>query len=56
MSKDHKKIKKRQRGLSRTQKSSQNKIKARNRLGRAHLKVSRRRNDWAVKLAQCVIQ
>ncbi|GGA32055.1 RNA-guided endonuclease TnpB family protein [Okeania sp. KiyG1] len=50
------KIKKLQRRLSRTQKGSQNRSKARNRLGRAHLKVSRRRNDWAVKLAQRVIQ
>ncbi|NEP80023.1 MAG: IS200/IS605 family element transposase accessory protein TnpB [Okeania sp. SIO3C4] len=54
--KDEKKIKKLQRRLSRTQKGSQNRSKARNRLGRAHLKVSRRRNDWAVKLAQRVIQ
>ena len=54
--KDEKKIKKLQRRLSRTQKGTQNKIKARNRLGRAYLKVSRRRNDWAVKLAQRVIQ
>ena len=50
------KIKKLQRRLSRTQKGSQNRIKARNRLGRAYLKVSRRRNDWACKLAQRVIQ
>ncbi len=28
----------------------------RNKLGRAHLKVSRRRNDWVCKLAQRVIQ
>ncbi|NES71897.1 MAG: IS200/IS605 family element transposase accessory protein TnpB [Okeania sp. SIO2D1] len=54
--KDEKKIKKLQRSLSRTQKGTQNRIKALNRLGRAYLKVSRRRNDWAVKLAQRVIQ
>ncbi len=54
--KDEGKIKKLQRRLSRTQKGSQNRKKARNRLGRAHLKVSRRRNDWVCKLAQHVIQ
>ena len=37
-------------------KGSKNRIKAKNRLGRAHLKVSRRRNDWVCKLAQRVIQ
>ncbi|MEB3281889.1 MAG: transposase [Lyngbya sp.] len=54
--KDERKIKKLQRRLSRTQKGSQNCKKARNRLGRAHLKVSRRRNDWVCKLAQHVIR
>lgn len=54
--KSERKIKKLQRRLSRTQKGSQNRIKARNRLGRAHLKVSRRRNDWVCKLAQHVIE
>jgi len=54
--KDEKKIKKIQRRLSRTTKGSQNRKKARNKLGRAHLKVSRRRNDWVCKLAQRVIQ
>ena len=49
-------IQKFQRRLSRTQKGSKNRAKARNRLGRAHLKVSRRRNDWVCKLAQRVIQ
>ena len=49
-------IRKFQRRLSRTQKGSKNRAKARNRLGRAHLKVSRRRNDWVCKLAQRVIQ
>ncbi|MEG4169569.1 transposase, partial [Microcoleus sp. S13_D1] len=32
------------------------KAKARNRLSRKHLKVSRQRKDFAVKLARCVIQ
>ncbi|NES64577.1 MAG: IS200/IS605 family element transposase accessory protein TnpB [Okeania sp. SIO2D1] len=54
--KDERKIKKWQRRLSRTQKGSQNRSKVRNKLGRAHLKVSRRRNDWVCKLAQHVIQ
>jgi putative transposase len=54
--KDERKIKKLQRRLSKTQKGSQNRAKARNKLGRAHLKVSRRRNDWVCKLAQRVIR
>ena len=54
--KDERKIKKLQRRLSRTLKGSQNRKKARNRLGRVYLKVSRRRNDWVCKLAQHVIQ
>jgi putative transposase len=54
--KDERRIKKLQRRLSRTKKGSQNRKKARNRLGKAHLKVSRRRNDWVCKLAQHVIQ
>ncbi|HBL10811.1 MAG TPA: transposase [Cyanobacteria bacterium UBA11162] len=54
--KDERKIKRLQRCLSKTQKGSNNRAKARNKLGRAHLKVSRRRNDWVCKLAQHVIQ
>ncbi|MEA5543041.1 transposase [Limnoraphis robusta Tam1] len=54
--KDERRIKKLQRRLSRTQQGSQNRKKARNLLGRAHLRVSRRRNDWVCKLAQHVIQ
>jgi len=42
--------------LSRTQKGSKNRSKARNRLSRKHLKVSRQRKDFAVKLARCVVQ
>jgi putative transposase len=53
--KDERKIKRLQRRLSETQKGSKNRSKARNKLGRAHLKVSRRRNDWVCKLAQHVI-
>jgi putative transposase len=53
--KDERQMKKLQKRLSRTKKGSKNRIKAKNRLGRAHLKVSRRRNDWACKEAQRVI-
>jgi putative transposase len=45
-----------QRRLSKTQKGSKNIAKARNKLGRAHLKVSRRPNDWVCKEAQRVIR
>ena len=54
--KDERKIKRLQRRLSKTLKGSKNRAKARNKLGRAHLKVSRRRNDWVCKLAQRVIR
>lgn len=54
--KDERKLKRLQRRLSKTRSRSKNRAKARNRLGRAHLKVSRRRNDWVCKLAQRVIQ
>ena len=42
--------------FSRTKKGSKNRAKARNRLSKKHLKVSRQRKDFAVKLARCVIQ
>ena len=54
--KSEKALKRLNRRLSRTQKGSNNRKKARNRLGRKHLKVSRQRKDFAVKLARCVIQ
>ena len=54
--KGERRIKTLQRRLSRTKKGSTNRSKARNRLGRAYLKVSRKRNDWVCKLAQRVIQ
>ena len=54
--KNERKLKRLQRRLSRTEKNSSNRKKARNRLGRAHLKVSRRRNDWVCKLAHHVIK
>ena len=54
--KDSRKIKKLQRRLSKTEKGSKNRAKARNKLGRAHLKVSRRLTSRVCKLAQRVIQ
>jgi putative transposase len=54
--KSEKALKRLNRRLSRTHKSSKNRAKARNRLSRKHLKVSRQRKDFAVKLARCVIQ
>ncbi len=44
------------RRLSRTHKGSKNRANIRNRLSRKHLKVSRQRKDFAVKLARCVVQ
>lgn len=53
--KSERSLKKLNRRLSRTQKGSKNREAARNRLSRKHLKVSRRRKDFAVKLARCVV-
>jgi putative transposase len=50
-----KRLKREQKRLSKKQKGSKNRAKARNRLGRRHLKVQRQRKDWAVKLARCVV-
>lgn len=49
-------LKRSQRKLSRKKKGSLNRVKARNRVGRKHLKVSRQRKDFVVKTARCVIQ
>ena len=49
------KLKKLQRRLSRKKKGSSNRRKARQRLAKAHLKISRQRKDFAVKLARCVV-
>jgi len=49
------KMKRFQRLVSRKVKGSSNRRKARVRLGRVHLKISRQRKDHAVKLARCVI-
>ncbi|MBE9035910.1 RNA-guided endonuclease InsQ/TnpB family protein [aff. Roholtiella sp. LEGE 12411] len=51
-----KSLKRLQRRMSSTKKGCKNRIKRRNRLSRKHLKVSRQRKDFAVKLARCVIQ
>ena len=48
-------LKREQRRLSKKQKGSKNRAKARNCLGRKHLKVQRQRKDWAVKRARCVV-
>ena len=54
--KDEKALKKCQRRVSRAQEGSKNRVKARNRLGRKHLKIQRRRKDFVVKTARCVVQ
>ena len=51
-----KSLKRLQRRFSKTKKGSQNRVKFRNKLARKHLKVSRQRKDFAVKLARCVVQ
>jgi putative transposase len=45
-----------QRRLSRKKKGSKNRAKARNKVGRKHLKVSRQRKDFALKIARCVVE
>jgi putative transposase len=49
-------LKRLQRKVSRKKKGSSNRVKARNKLARKHLKVSRQRKDFAVKLARCVVK
>jgi putative transposase len=51
-----KRLKFRQRRVSRKKKGSINRRKAVNRLGRVHLKISRQREEHAKRLARCVIQ
>jgi len=53
--KSEKRLKRSQRRVSKKVKGSKNRKKAINRLGRRHLKVSRQRKDFAVKLARCVV-
>jgi putative transposase len=54
--KGEKRLKFRQRRVSRKKKGSTNRRKAINRLGRVHLKISRQREEHAKRLARCVIQ
>ena len=49
-------LKRSQRRVSRRVKGSSNRGKARQILGKCHLKISRQRKDHAVKLARCVVQ
>ncbi len=60
MRKSEKKLKRRQRQLSKKfvkgkKPQSNNYHKARKRLGKCHLKVSRQRKDWSIKQARCVV-
>ncbi len=54
--KGEKVLKRFQRRVSRKVKSSKNRGKARQTLGKRHLKISRQRRDHAIKLARCVVQ
>lgn len=54
--KSEKSLKRLSRRFSLTKKGSKNRAKFRNKLSRKHLKVSRQRKDFAVKLARCVVQ
>jgi len=54
--KGEQRIKQAQRRVSRKVKDSNNRRKARVILGKRHLKISRQRKDWAVKLARCVVR
>jgi putative transposase len=51
-----KRLKFRQRRVSRKKKGSANRKRAINKLGRVHLKISRQREEHAKRLARCVIQ
>jgi putative transposase len=51
-----KRLKLRQKRVSRKKKGSTNRKKAINRLGRVHLKISRQREEHAKRVARCVIQ
>ena len=54
--KSEKKLKRLQRQVSKKKKGSKSRKKASNKLGRKHLKVSRQRKDWLIKLARCVVK
>jgi putative transposase len=53
---NERKMKRAQKLVSRKVKRSKNRAKARCKLGKIHLKISRQRKDHAVKLARCVIK
>jgi len=54
--KGEQKLKKRQRSLSRKQQGSNNRKKARQKLAKYHLKISRQRREHAKRIARCVCQ
>jgi putative transposase len=54
--KSEKSLKRLQKRVSRKKKGSKNRKKACQKLGRKHLKVSRQRKDFAVKMARCVVR
>ncbi|TRT84777.1 MAG: transposase [Microcystis aeruginosa Ma_AC_P_19900807_S299] len=56
LKKSEKRLKRLQRRLSKKKKGSKNRQKATQRLAKAHLKISRQRKDFAVKLARCVVR
>ncbi|MCZ8119484.1 MAG: transposase [Microcystis sp. LE18-22.4A] len=56
LKKSEKRLKRLQRRLSKKKKGSKNRQKARQRLAKAHLKISRQRKDFAVKLARCLVR
>jgi len=53
--KSEKSLKRRSRQFSKEKKGSNNRVKARNKLSRKHIKVSRQRQDFACKTARCVV-
>jgi putative transposase len=53
---NERKMKRAQRLVSRKEKGKNNRRKARFKLGKIHLKISRQRKDHAVKLARCVVK
>ena len=50
------KLKQLQRRVSKKQKGSSNRRKARQKLGKAHLRISRQRKEHALELARCVVR
>lgn len=54
LARQHRKLRKQQRQLSRKKKGSRNRTKARRKLARTHLKITRQRQDFATKFARDV--